>query len=367
MVESRWIRRAGPGFVTLGAVALVASTTLGAAGRPWVPPPCAGPPVVPAATERASATAWFREDPHLVDGALRGMRVTLGLAGDARARSIALDAESFAAGPFGDTVLVGTDDGRQSRLSLVDVARGCAWSIATEDDVIRRATITPDGSAVIEMRVDRSTREDLGIWRRPLVGGADAESVVALGPLEPDARFGRTFATAFTWSADGRALAVRSCGEAACRVRILELATGRHRLIADPAFGDVVGLTADRLVVRGACRGLPCPIVSLPLGAGAPVVLDQAAGIAALISLPDGTSRVVLESGPGGRRVRSVSLDGRAATDLGPLPAGQRLVPADGSSASAAALPAGRVALGIGGRVPSDGSVPALVLQEASE
>lgn len=366
MVESRWIRRAGPGIATLGAVALVASTTLGATGRPWVPPPCDGPPVVPPATERASATAWYREDPDLVDGTLRRIRVTIGLAGDARPRAVALDAESFAAGPFGDVVLLGTDDGRQSRLSLVDVARGCAWAIATADDVIRRATITPDGSAVVEMRVDRSTREDLGIWHRPLaVAGAPA--VAILDPIVPDARFGRTFATAFTWSADGSALAVRSCGETACRVRILDVATGRHRLIADPHLGDVVGLTADRLVVRGACRGLPCPVVSIPLDGGTPVVVDQAAGMATLVTMADGTSRIVLETGPGGRRLHSVALDGRDVIDVGPLPVGRRLVPTDGSAASAAALSTGRIAIGVGGRIPADGSVAALTIGEASE
>ena len=43
MAESRWLRWIGPGGVALGAVALIASTTLGAGTRPWGPRACAGP------------------------------------------------------------------------------------------------------------------------------------------------------------------------------------------------------------------------------------------------------------------------------------------------------------------------------------
>ena len=42
MVESRWLRWIGPGVVALGAVGFIASTTLGAGVRPWVPNACAG-------------------------------------------------------------------------------------------------------------------------------------------------------------------------------------------------------------------------------------------------------------------------------------------------------------------------------------
>ena len=56
MVESRWFRRAGPGIAAIGALAIVASTTLGAPARRWEPDPCAGLP-----RRRAEATgAWFR-------------------------------------------------------------------------------------------------------------------------------------------------------------------------------------------------------------------------------------------------------------------------------------------------------------------
>ena len=76
MVESRWLRWIGPGVVALGAVGFIASTTLGAGVRPWVPSACAGPPTerIAAARERAATAPadlrgapWFRLDPVLDD------------------------------------------------------------------------------------------------------------------------------------------------------------------------------------------------------------------------------------------------------------------------------------------------------------
>jgi hypothetical protein len=354
MVETRWIRRVGPGIVTLGALAVVAATTLGASGRSWSPPPCAGPPSVPPLADRTGATAWYREDAVLVDGTLHGMRVTFGLADLAQPRSMDVDREAFAAGPFGDTVLVGSDDGRVSRLSLIDVRAGCAWPIASSRDVIRRATIGPDGRTVYEVRVDRTTRADLGVWRRSISGRGEPSRL--LDPLPADARFGRTFTTAFTWSTDGSLLAVRSCGEVACRVRVLDTATRGLRLFADPDLGDIIGLTRTRLVVHGACRGLPCPVVSVPLRGGARIVLAHAAGLATMTTLVGGDVRVVMEAGPTGRDLRSVSPDGRADDDAGVVPDGRRLVPSGGRAGDGVAMPPGWIAFGVDGRLPLDGA-----------
>ena len=88
MVESRWLRWIGPGVVALGAVGFIASTTLGAGVRPWVPSVCAGPATERIATARdqvATAPAdlrgkpWFRLDPILDDaGALMASGSSLG-------------------------------------------------------------------------------------------------------------------------------------------------------------------------------------------------------------------------------------------------------------------------------------------------
>ena len=167
MVESRWLRWIGPGVVALGAVGFIASTTLGAGVRPWVPNACAGSPpdLVAAARDRQPAaltelrgSPWYRLDPVLDrDGALAGQRLTIGLDGERTARTLDLAREAYAAGPFGAVVLVGSDDGTTSRVQAVDVAGGCAWPIVDERDVIRRATIDPAG--IVHLRDARRSRD----------------------------------------------------------------------------------------------------------------------------------------------------------------------------------------------------------------
>lgn len=354
MVETPWIRRFARAAVAPLALApvLVAATAAGPADQPWVPPPCPDPPRVEVGTERVGRGTWYRADPVLVDGELRANRIALGH-GPSRPRAIVLDAESFAAGPFGDAVLLGTDDGARSTLTLVDVPRGCAWTLATSTDVIRRATIDPTGRRIDEMRVDRATRADLGIWRRDVA--APATATLVLEPIGPDPRFGRTFSTELAWSPDGTRLAVTACGAAACRIRVLDPATGRVVTIVDPMLGDVVGLDADRVIAHRACPGLPCPLVSVPIQSGQRVVLARDAGLASLAIGPDGSIRVVAEVLGQGWSLRSVSPDGSSPVDLGPLPAEQRLVPGGGRASSGVALRPGWAATAPDGHLPLAG------------
>jgi hypothetical protein len=329
MLESRWFRRAGPGVVALGAVALVASTTLGAGDRPWEPPPC--PDSTAAAPRHGSVGAWFRVDPWVVDGERRGQRLAVGTA-DGAPRTVDLDTESFAAGPVGDQVLVGTDDGSASRLSIIDLRLGCRRLLAATTDVIRRATLSPDGSTAFEFRVARVTRADLGVWRRELRAPGSATRVLA--PVPPDTRFGRTWSTDFAWSVDGSRLAVQSCGEVACRTRVLDPVTGRVQAIAEPDLGLLAGLTRDRVVVHAACRGLPCPLYSVAIADGARIVLDAAAGRAALALDADGRPRAVHEVGGAGPDLRSLRLDGTGELRVRADPSGARLVPGAARSQS---------------------------------
>lgn len=345
MVETSWTRRSARAAVASLVLAplLIAATAAGPAGRPWVPPACPDPPHVETGGRAPVDGARYQLEPVLVDGELRGQRVTVAN-GAFRPRSVELAAESFAAGPFGDAVLIGTDDGTHSTLSLIDVRRGCAWLLATASDVIRSATIDPAGRQLHEARVDRVTRADLGIWRRP-VEAAD-EATPALEPIVPDPRFGRTFSTGLAWSEDGSRLAVTTCGALACRVRVLDPASGRVALIADPAFGDVVGLTGDRIVAHAACPGLPCPLVSVPTRGGQRIVLARDGGLAALATASDGAVRVVLEVlDPGRWSLRSVAPDGTQPTDLGPLPTDLRLLPGGSRATGGVALPPGWTAL----------------------
>ncbi len=197
MVEARWVRWIGPGVIALVAVGLITSAGLGAGDRPWVPPACGGPPGDRIEAARGGDVAmatlprepWYRLDPRLDEGgALAGQQLRVGLGGGRTQRLLALPAESFVAGPFGRVVLVGTDDGTASRLQAVDVANGCAWAVAEERDVIRRATIDAAGTRIYEARVDRSTRADLGIWTRTVDGREAPRRLLAA--LPPDDRFG---------------------------------------------------------------------------------------------------------------------------------------------------------------------------------
>jgi hypothetical protein len=351
MVESRWFRRAGPAVAAIGAVALIASTTLGAPDRTWVPGACAGA----ARVGNPSPGTWYRIDPALSDGARVGQRLAVGRSGERGTRTLGLAAESFAAGPFGGTILVGSDDGTRSRLSLVDVARACAWVLAESTDVVRTASLAPDGATIFEHRVDRRTRVDLGIWRRALDGSTPPDRV--LPPIAPDARFGPTWLTDLAWSDNGRRLAVQSCGEVACRVRVLDPNGGETRLVAHPAMGDMVGLSGDRLVAHGACRGLPCALLSLDINGGPTVTLDRAAGQAVLSRDAQGRPVVVHEVGATGETLRMVRLDGRDPHLLPGDPEGRRLVAGAARSAGAAELTPGWILLGPDGRLPIDGSV----------
>jgi hypothetical protein len=362
MVGSRWLRWVGPGIVALGAVALLTSAAVGAGLRPWAPSACLGPPTSGAMGARAGTanvprdmrgSPWFRLDP-VLDGAgtLNGQRVTIGLDGERSARALDLPAEAFTAGPFGRVVLVGSDDGTTSRLRAVDVAKGCAWALADEPDVIRRATVDPAGTAIYEMRVDRATRADLGIWRRPIDGSDAARRV--LGPPRVDGRFGRTFSTGFSWDLAGGRLAVQSCGELACRIRVIAENGDDTMTLESPDLGPILGLDRDIVVTYEACRGFPCPIVATDLRDGSRRVLAPAAGLAVMIETPDG-SRVVHETRTTSRRVlRSVAPDGAAAADLGSVPDELRLHPAADRAAAATILPPGWVLLAPDGRLPLD-------------
>ena len=371
MVESRWLRSIGTGLVTIAAAGLVASTTLGAGDRPWAPRGCTGPPaslavaaIRPTARTLAEVRLepWFRLDPRLDrHGALRAQRLVVGLSGRAATPAGELARESFAACPFGRIVLVGADDGSVSRLDAFDARDGCRWPLATEQTVIRRATVDPAGATVFETRVDRDSRADLGVWRRPLDGSGPAVRILA--PLHADDRFGRTFSTTFSWDSAGSRLAVQSCGEVACRTRILDPATGRVLTVVDPRLGTMIALDGDRLISYGACRGLPCPIVRTIATAGSDAVLVPEAGPAIVAATPDGLRLVHEDTNGTARRLRSMALDGSAPVDVGPLPDGLRLV-VPGVGGEGPAVPSGWVLLAPDGRLSADVAPSALRLRQ---
>jgi hypothetical protein len=253
---TRWIR----GMLPLAAVALLAAgvgarpALLQAAGgalrSAWEPPPCA--PVSP--PPDGAGDAWYRMERVLdAGGTLVGSRLHAGLIGEA-GRAIELPAEAFASGPVdGELILVGEDDGTRSRLSLLDPGRGCERPVAEADAVIRSAIAAPDGSWIAEHRVDRGTRADLGVWRRPLDGGPARRLIdgVVADPL-----YGPTFATELRWAPDD-GLVVTSCGELACRTRLVDPGSGGSTTLGPT--GPVIGAPDDGgIVAYAVCPGFPC-------------------------------------------------------------------------------------------------------------
>src|SRR4051812_26022442 len=105
-------RRAAHGPCLGGADLSWAPAGRGGAGPPtahaWSGLTCRGPArVVP-----APIGTWYRLDPRLDgDGALAGQTLSVGTSGGRGAATLDLARESFAAGPFGGSVVFGSDDG----------------------------------------------------------------------------------------------------------------------------------------------------------------------------------------------------------------------------------------------------------------
>jgi hypothetical protein len=363
-MESRWLRWIGTGVIAIVAVGSVASTAVGAGQRPWPPGSCPDEPGSRADAARSAASTglgdlrsqpWFRQDPHLDrTGALQGQRLALGLDGARSSWLVDLPAESFAAGPFGRVVLVGSDDGTTSRLEALDVAGECAWPVGQETaDVIRRATLDPTGTTVYDMRVDRATRADLGVWARPLDGSLPAVQIIE--PIASDERFGRTWSTEFTWDLSGDRLAIQSCGEAACRTRVYDPSGGPLRVVSDPDLGTLVGLSGDALVTYAACPGLPCPVLAVDVDTAERRTLTDAAAVAVLAATIGGPRLVHEVLGEAGVSVRAVNLDGSGSVDLGPIRDDLRLHAAPSVGQTATIVPPGWVLIGPEGRLPAGG------------
>lgn len=334
MESLRWLRLV-PLVVVIAAGALGPGRAVSGAGNgpAWDPPPCTeadtgGPP---------GAGTWYRLDPVLDRaGTLAAQRLTTGIAGRP-SRHLDLAPESFASGPLGGLVLAGEDDGSVSRLRLLDPAHGCATAVADEPAVIRSAILDPDGRSIVEHRVDRATRADLGIWRRTIGGSA----VRLLDGLGPDPELGPTFATDLVVAADGR-LVVSSCAMDACHVRVLDPATGTIDHVR--GTGPALGVTGGSLVVRAACPGLPCPVDAIDLVTGRRTTLAEDAGQAVL----GGPLEANLIFEAAGDRVTVLGVaTGRLAAAL---EAGGAPLRAGSTATAGAEAPPGRVALAPRGR-----------------
>ena len=129
-------------------------------------------------------------------------------------------------------------------------------------------------------------------------------------------------------------------------------------MIADPSVGALIGLSGDRLIAHGACRGLPCPLLAIDVGSGRKTVLDAAAGRAVMGRDTHGRPAVIHEVGADGDTIRVILSDGHEVARFDLDPETGRLVANPAWSGGAIEHPADRIVVGPDGRLPIDGSAP---------
>jgi hypothetical protein len=181
-----------------------------------------------------------------------------------------------------------------------------------------------------------------------------------------DARFGPTWRTELGWT-DDETLVVGSCGEVACRYRLLSADDGAVTTIADPRLGAFVGLAEGHLVVHAACRGMPCPLISVDVVERERHTIHEAAGIAVMGRDEAGRSVVVHEVGLAGVSLRSVRPDGAGGRLLPAAPRGLRLVGGPAWAGGATERPGDRLVFGPDGRLPIDGTRRAMLRAISAE
>lgn len=272
MPEATWYRQLVPALLAMALIPLArapAALQPATAADQWVGAtlPCSVSRDGPVAgSSRPSGRLLERT---ARDGSLLGYRLELSGAAGGAARRIDLPAEAFLSGPVGPAFLVGSDDGRLSRLRLVSPAAGCTRTLATSAGaILRRAVVDPQGRWLAALQLERGTRRDLGVHRRPLEGGPWQQLLEPFAEAAPAVarRIGRPYATSLAWSDDGSMLAVQTCGAIECASRVVGVRS--TLLLAEPGQGPLVALTGDALLVMSACAGLPCPGLRLPLSAG---------------------------------------------------------------------------------------------------
>lgn len=229
-------------------------------------------------------SGWFQLDaPDDGTGAITRYVLIAGRLGWVGSFTVELPNPAFAAGPFGDQILYGGDDGTRSEIAVLSVADGSRRVLLTSAQPVWRATLDRDAAHLYYVLLDRVTREDLGIWRLRLDGSTKSELVMAppawVAELQP------VTAVEFVWGATGDALAVYACGlGVGCRTRVLDVATGKVRSYDEvPLLGDIIGVTSDAYIAYENCSGFPCRLTRVDLATGTVDTLVDEAGPAVLV------------------------------------------------------------------------------------
>jgi hypothetical protein len=172
---------------------------------------------------------------------------------------LTLPAESFVGDQRGDALVYTMSLGSKSEIHLVDLATGCDGVLARISGVARSALLSPAADSVYVHSVASPSRADAGVARY----GLDGSAQLVVPPPPEDDRFGLTFGTQLGWSSDAGTLFVQSCGQDACRTRLLDVASGIISTFDATDQGQIVGVTPAHLVAFQACPGLPCGVASI--------------------------------------------------------------------------------------------------------
>lgn len=309
MGQARWRDRFGPPSLVLSTglmIAVVFPSAISAGPpptRPAAPTACTALDLAAAARgnglpQRAANVQV--ESMVDADGVFSGRTLAVQPRSGRGPVAVTLPAESFVSPALGDLVVYGSHrPGDGSEVFVVDAGSGCGLRIAQPAEVVRSAILDPSGAALYLHSVTEADRRDLGVIRLDLVGGGNT---VVLEPIEQSAAFGRTFSTEMRWSIEGDALAVQSCGPAACRTRVLDIGSGEVRTHDDPPHGTLIGVAAGALYTLGACHWSPCSVLAIDRASGHAAVLfeeaygatlsSDAAGLLLTVETPAGTEEV---------------------------------------------------------------------------
>jgi hypothetical protein len=333
MRKRRWPIRLGAALIVVaGLVAAVAALRLQgdveAGPRSQIPAPaaCSSSPVNAGEPIAPQLGAWWKSVERLDDaGSLVGRQVFVGRD---RAAVAVLDLapESAVSGPVGGTVVATTDAGSRSEIRLVSVGNACAWVAYQTTDVVRSAILDPQNGTLFLHLLDRSTRTDRGIWRLPGISGSVDEPALVARPLTAAsaavASVGVVWSTQLRLDARGAKLAVQSCGDLGCLVRVVDLrdAPFDPLVLGGPDQGDLLGFAGEELVAWARCPGLPCSVMTWDPSTGRRRTLVDSASSAGLTG--------------DGRRLVAVISNGQGSVGL-------EIDPATGAARPLVSLPPG--------------------------
>lgn len=304
--------------------------------------PWSGPPVPP----DVEGSAWYQIEGRS-DGtdSVVGQTLRVGQLGRPT-WLIELPAASFAAGPFNGEVLVGADDEVTSQISLVSTDTGSARPLLDSEQVVWRATLDPAGESLYYVLLDRSSRQNLGVWRRSVVGGA----AVLVLPPPPTDRITVFMAYELTWDQDETRLDAWSCGGGGCLSQILDISSSNVSLVDIEGLGTAIGLVGDKVISFAACEGPPCTVVAARPDGSSETLVPSATG-AALVRIGS-DDRLVYEDDS--RRLTDLRLGTGNRTPLSvALPIGTSLLLPAAIAKAAIALPDGWAAAGPNGTLRS--------------